>query len=132
MELREDSAHARVTVTSAALVSSIKCLPPGGQRRKKKKKSSHVNGACVVLTTTTMVEECGCFSQDRPLVPRGFLLRRRLPREEAVVFFFLSKALEDRVSDEETTVVRRARKLARSFIPSPAARDLCMCINKGG
>lgn len=69
-----------------------------------------------------------------PICAAGFFVAwEQLPRDEVVVFFFSQHGLTDkRVSrDEEATVVRRARKRARSFIPSRTA-GTCMYINKGG
>lgn len=67
-----------------------------------------------------------------PICAAGFFVAwEQLTREEVVavvVFFFFS---QQSVSDEEATVVRRARKRARSFIPSRTA-GTCMYINKGG
>lgn len=64
-----------------------------------------------------------------PICAAGFFVAwEQLTREEVVVFFFFSR---QSVSDEEATVVRRARKRARSFIPSRTA-GTCMYINKGG
>lgn len=65
-----------------------------------------------------------------PICAAGFFVAwEQLPREEVVVFFFFFS--QQSVSDEEATVVRRARKRARSFIPSRTA-GTCMYINKGG
>lgn len=65
-----------------------------------------------------------------PICAAGFFVAwEQLQREEVVVFFFFFS--QQSVSDEEATVVRRARKRARSFIPSRTA-GTCMYINKGG